>query len=104
MALSISPPPGLTSLSREGEDNYNIRHDMGIYADIEIGDSERVQHYGILDEAVERWKARREIPKENEHLLREYLAKNLESEEGDGLVFRRKTKSAMIWWPKAESS
>jgi len=82
---------------------YNILHDMGIYANVEMKDSEHVQHYGSLDEAVERWKERREIPVENEHLLREYLAKNL-TEEGDGLVFRRRTKSAMIWWPKSESS
>ena len=83
---------------------YNILHDMGIYANVEIKDSEHVQRYGSLDEAVEEWKARREIPEENEHLLREYLAKNLESENGDGLVFRRRTKSAMIWWSKADSS
>jgi ubiquinone/menaquinone biosynthesis C-methylase UbiE len=82
---------------------YNILHDMGIYANVEIRDSEHVQHYGSLDEAVEQWMARREIPEENEPLLREYLAKNL-TEEGDGLVFRRKTKRAMIWWPKSESS
>jgi SAM-dependent methyltransferase len=83
---------------------YNILHDMGIYANVEIKDTEHVQRYGSLDEAVERWKERREIPEEKEPLLREYLAKNLESEDGDGLVFRRRTKSAMIWWPKAESS
>jgi ubiquinone/menaquinone biosynthesis C-methylase UbiE len=82
---------------------YNILHDMGIYANVEIRDAEHVQRYDSLDEAVERWKARREIPEENEPLLREYLAKNLESENGDGFVFRRRTKSAMIWWPKSES-
>lgn len=83
---------------------YNILHDMGIYANVEIRDSEHVQRYGSIDEAVERWKERREIPPENEPLLREYLAKNLEDENGGGLVFRRRTKSAMIWWPKSESS
>jgi SAM-dependent methyltransferase len=83
---------------------YNILHDMGIYANVVIRDAEHVQRYGSHDEAVERWKARREIPEENEPLLREYLAKNLEGENGDGLIFRRRTKSAMIWWPKSESS
>jgi hypothetical protein len=83
---------------------YNILHDMGIYANVEIRDTEHVQRYGSLDEAVERWKARREIAEENVPLLREYLAKNLEREDGDGLTFRRRTKSAMIWWPKSESS
>ena len=83
---------------------YNILHDMGIYANVEIKDAEHVQRYGSLDEAVEQWKARREIPEENEPLLREYLAKNLEDENGSGLIFRRRTKSAMIWWDKPESS
>ena len=82
---------------------YNILHDMGIYANVEIRDSEHVQRYESLDEAVERWEEGREILEENEPLLREYLAKNL-TEEGDGLIFRRRTKSAMIWWQKSESS
>ena len=82
---------------------YNILHDMGIYANVEIRDSEHVQRYESLDEAVERWKEGREILEENEPLLREYLAKNL-TEDGDGLIFRRRTKSAMIWWQKSESS
>jgi hypothetical protein len=83
---------------------YNILHDMGIYANVEIEDTEHVQRYGSFDEAVEQWTARREIPEENEPLLREYLSKNLESENSDGLLFRMRTKSAMIWWPKSESS
>jgi len=82
---------------------YNILHDMGIYANVEIRDAEHVQRYGSLDEAVERWKTMREIPEENEPLLKDYLAKNL-TEDGDGLIFRRRTKGAMIWWTKSESS
>ena len=82
---------------------YNILHDMGIFANVEIRDAEHVQRYESLDEAVERWKVGREILEENEPLLREYLAKNL-TEDGDGLIFRRRTKSAMIWWQKSESS
>lgn len=83
---------------------YNILHDMGIYANVEIRDAEHVQRYESLGEAVERWRERREIPEENEPLLREYLSKNLENENGGGLTFRRRTKSAMIWWSKSESS
>jgi hypothetical protein len=85
---------------------YNVLHDMGIYANVVIRDSTHVQRYENLDEAVERWKAMREIPEENEPFLREYLAKNLteDGENGGGLIFRRRTKSAMIWWPKSESS
>ncbi len=86
---------------------YNVLHDMGIYANVEIRDSTHVQRYGSLDEAARRWKVMRDIPEENEPNLREYLAKNLEEESGEnggGLTFRRRTKSAMIWWPKSESS
>jgi len=90
---------------------YNILHDMGIYANVKIRDAEHIQRYESLDEAVERWKAMRNITEENEPFLREYLAKNLESEgegengdDGEGFIFRRRTKSAMIWWPKPESS
>ena len=89
---------------------YNILHDMGIYANVEIRDAEHVQRYESLDEAVERWKVMRNITEENEPFLREYLAKNLEVDDGgddgdgEGFISRRKTKSAMIWWPKSESS
>ncbi|TRZ68436.1 MAG: class I SAM-dependent methyltransferase [Methanothrix sp.] len=83
---------------------YNLLHDMGIYANVDIRDAEHVQRYESLDEAVERWKVMRDVSEENESFLREYLAKNLEDEDGEGFTFRRKTKSAMIWWPKSESS
>ncbi|HII05950.1 MAG TPA: class I SAM-dependent methyltransferase [Methanotrichaceae archaeon] len=86
---------------------YNILHEMGIYANVEIRDAEHVQRYESLDEAVRRWKVMRGIPEENEPFLREYLAKNLEGDDGEnggGFTFRRRTKSAMIWWPTSESS
>ena len=78
---------------------YNILHDMGIYANVEIMDSDDFQRYESLDEAVERWRVMTEIPEKNKPILREYLAKNL-IEDNNGLLFRWRTKGAMIWWPK----
>lgn len=82
---------------------YNILHDMGIYANVEIRDVEHVQRYESLEEAVGRWREMRDIPEEKEDDLREYLSNKL-VEEGGGLVSRRKAKSAMIWWPKGGGS
>ncbi|MCR3883993.1 MAG: class I SAM-dependent methyltransferase [Methanothrix sp.] len=82
---------------------YNILHDMGIYANVEIRDAEHVQRYESLDEAVGRWREMRDIPEEKVEDLREYLSKKLIEGEG-GLVSKRRAKSAMIWWPKDEGS
>jgi hypothetical protein len=80
---------------------YNILHDMGIYANVEIGDSEVEQRYSSLDEAVNRWKETYDIPPEKESILREYLSKMLVGAEDDGtLCFKRKSKNAMIWWKR----
>jgi ubiquinone/menaquinone biosynthesis C-methylase UbiE len=79
---------------------YNILHDVGIYANVEIIDSDDVQRYESLDEAVERWRVMTAIPEENEPFLRANLAKNI-TEDGNGLLFGWRTKGAMIWWSKS---
>ena len=80
---------------------YNILHDMGVYANVEIGDSEVEQRYSSLDEAVNKWKEMHDIPPEKKRVLREYLSKILVEDEDDGtLCFKRKSKSAMVWWGK----
>jgi SAM-dependent methyltransferase len=80
---------------------YNILHDTGIYANVEISDSEIEQRYNSLDEAVNKWKKMYDLPSEKEGVLREYLSKMLVKDEIDGkLCLKRKSKSAMIWWKK----
>ena len=81
----------------------NLLHDMKIYANVDIRDAEYEQHYESLDEAVTKWKEMHDIPAEKEAILREYLSKILIEDDGNGtLCFKRKSKSATIWWQKAE--
>ena len=80
---------------------YNILHDMEIYANVEISDSEFEQRYKSLDEAVNKWKEMYELPSEKRRVLREYLSKMLVEDENDGtLCLKRKSKIAMVWWRK----
>ena len=79
----------------------NILHDMEMYANVEIWDSELELQYDSLDDAVNRWKETYDIPPEKESILRDYLSKMLVEEEDDGtLCFKRKSKSAVIWWKR----
>ena len=82
---------------------HNILHEMKIYANVQILDSESEQRYNSLDEAVNKWGGMSDLPSEKEGILREYLSKILIEDDGTGtLCFKRKSKSAMIWWQKAE--
>jgi FkbM family methyltransferase len=77
----------------------NILHDMGIYANVEILDSEYEQHYDSLDDAVTKMKEMYDLPSEKEGILRDYLSKILVEDDGK-LCLKRKSKSAMVWWGK----
>ena len=82
---------------------YNILHDMKIYANLNIQESESEQRYESLDDAVTKWKEMRDIPAEKEGILRQHLSKILVEDDGTGtLCLKRKSKSAMIWWQKTE--
>ena len=84
---------------------YNILHDMKIYANVNILDTEFEQHYDSLDDAVDRWAEMRDIPKEKEDVLREHLSGILGKNNKTGaLFFKRKSKSATIWWQKNENT
>ncbi|RJS85551.1 class I SAM-dependent methyltransferase [Methanophagales archaeon] len=77
----------------------NILHDMKIYANVDVWDSEFEQRYGSLDEAVTKLKEMYDMPSEKERILREHLSKILVEDDGT-LCLKRKSKSAMIWWKK----
>ena len=77
---------------------YNILHEMGIYADVQIMDSGYCQRYESLTDAVNRWMEMYNLPPEKEGVVKEHLS-NLASEGDDGtLSLKRKTKSAVMWW------
>ena len=78
---------------------YNILHDLEIYANVEISDSEFELQYDSLNEAMNNWKEMYNIPLETEGILSDYLSKIL-VEDGEKLCLKRKSKSAMIWWKK----
>ena len=75
----------------------NILHDMEIYADVEIWDSEFEQRYANMDEAVTRIMGMYDLPSEKDGALREYLSGTLVEDDGT-LCLKRKSKSAMIRW------
>ena len=79
----------------------NLLHEMKIYANVNIQDTEYEQHYDSLDEAVNRWRGMRDVPPEKEDALREYLSGIL-TEDGGTLSYKRKSKNATIWWPKGD--
>ncbi len=84
---------------------YNILHDMEIYANVDIMDTEFEQHYDSLGDAVDRWKEMRDIPEEKEDVLREHLSEILVKDSETGaLSFTRGSKSATIWWQKNETT
>jgi SAM-dependent methyltransferase len=84
---------------------YNILHDMKIYANVDILDTVFEQHYDSMDDAVDRWGEMRDIPEEKEDVLREYLSGILAKDDKTGaLSFKRKSKSATIWWQKNETT
>ena len=79
----------------------NILHDMKIYANVEISDSDYEQRYGSLDEAVTKLKEMYDLPSEKEGILKEYLSEILVEDDGTGtLCLKRKSKSATIWWQR----
>jgi SAM-dependent methyltransferase len=80
----------------------NLLHEMKIYANVNIQDTEYEQHYESLDEAVDRWKEMRDVPEEKEDALREHLSKIL-LKDGGTLRYSRKSKNATIWWQKGDS-
>jgi SAM-dependent methyltransferase len=79
---------------------YNILHDMKIYANVEIEDSEFEHCYDDLDDAVKSWSEMHDIPPDKTDLLKEHLVEILK-DNGDGkLCYRRKSKDPLIWWQK----
>lgn len=78
---------------------YNILHDLGILANVEIWNYESKQSYSGLDDAVSKFTELYSILPAKEGELREYLRQILVEEKGK-VWLKRKRKMAMIWWTK----
>ncbi|RLG34181.1 class I SAM-dependent methyltransferase [Methanosarcinales archaeon] len=79
---------------------YNVLYEMGIYANVEITNSEYKQQFSNLDEVVAQWKENLDVlTPDAEEVIRSHLSENLI--EGDGALWsKREMRSAMIWWRK----
>ncbi len=77
---------------------YNILHGIGIYADVEITDTEYKERFSSMDEAVEQWMENLgSTTPEAEKVIRSYLKDNLVQEDG-AFWSKHEMKSSMIHW------
>ncbi len=81
---------------------YNILHQMGINANVEMLECRMKPGYVNLDEAINflKWRIA-DLKDDEEHLLRRYLLKTMFRNE-DGLLYYPYDKSdwVLIWWKK----
>ncbi len=80
---------------------YNILHDLGILANVEINHYVHKQSYANLDEALKKISETYKVHKNNENELRKYLLKTLIEDKGK-LWLNRDRKMATIWWTKTQ--
>lgn len=79
---------------------FNILHQMGIYANVEVTQEEQVQRFSGIDEAVSDQGAGLNLETEQQYaILRRFLLERLQPEDG-GLVLRNVSPRAKIWWKK----
>jgi SAM-dependent methyltransferase len=81
---------------------YNILHDAGILANVDIWDFQSRQGYNTLDDAASRFMQIYRIPAEKQHELKAYLKKTLTQDDNGKFWLTRKRKAAMIWWTKTQ--
>lgn len=79
---------------------YNILHQIGIYANVEVQVGMLKQQYSSLEEAIIRWQDTLNAHTQKEaQVISNYLEKNL-ARDGDDLFLIQETRNAMIWWRK----
>lgn len=88
-----TPPPKCNIL-------YNVLYNMGIYPNMEVFFLEYHDSFTSKDEAADFFKSRYPVDtEEQEKLLKNYLERTLEEEDGC-FVERKNTKRVKIWWDK----
>lgn len=83
---------------------YNILHDLGIYANVEMLESNTRNYYSNVEEALDRLRWRiGDLNKDEESILREYLEKNMiKTPDGTITYSNGKADWVLIWWKKSE--
>ncbi len=84
---------------------YNILYQLGIYANVDIMNSNFEMLFPDIEAAVQHYiqhfKGWMDVSGDKEEKLRVYLSENLVEENGM-LLLKQKLKTAMIWWKKEE--
>ena len=95
--FGIPLPPG-----RKPNIIFNLLHQMGIFANVEITKEESIQHYMSIEEAIadQREGLNLTTPDQDE-VLKQFLLSKLQYEDG---IFKLRDNSyrAKIWWRKEE--
>jgi SAM-dependent methyltransferase len=78
---------------------YNILHDLGIFANVEILDYVSTCSCESLDDAVAKFGDNYDLGSNKKSELKSYLNKHL-IEEDEKLLLKQDRKVAMIWWTK----
>lgn len=79
---------------------FNLLHQMGIYANVEVTREEHIQKFSNLEEAVRDQGSGLNLETPEQYaVLREYLEKKLQVDAGS-YVIRSYSPRAKIWWKK----
>lgn len=79
---------------------FNLLHQMGIYANVEVTKEEQIQRFSSLEQAVKDQGAGLNLETRKQYeILGEFLEKRLQVEGGE-YVLRNISPRAMIWWKK----
>jgi hypothetical protein len=85
---------------------YNILHQMGIYANVEMLECNTRNYYSSLEEALDRLRWRiGDLNKDEESILRGYLEQNM-IKNPDGTISYSKGNAdwVLIWWKKDDDN
>ncbi len=84
---------------------YNLLHEMGIHANVEILKSNTRNYYSNIEEALDRIRWRiGDLNEEEKSIIKEHLEKNLTKNQDGSLSFtRNNSKWVLIWWEKSKS-
>ncbi len=81
---------------------YNILHDVGILANVDIWAYQSNQSYNDLADAVSKFMEQYRVPAEKQDELKKYLSKTLVQDNKGKFWLNRERKAAMIWWTKTQ--